>query len=183
MDGISALERSYDQLGKLVATLALDQMALATPCPEWDVRAMLNHIFGTGWTFTFVNQDQTEGEGAGDNVGDDPVSALAQLSTANVASWRRPGALGGDRVYPFGAFPAEAALMINIGEIALHAWDLARAIGQDAIIDPEVATAVYEFYRQIPIAEYRAQGEFGPEISVPESAAVQDRLLGYLGRR
>lgn len=65
----------------------------------------------------------------------------------------------------------------------MHTWDLAKATGQPAQIDPEVAQLIYDFYRAIPMDGMRAGGVYGPEISVPESAPVQDRLLGFLSRR
>lgn len=157
MDGVTALERSYGQLSGLVANLEPGE--LEADCGGWDVRAMLNHAVGAAWMFTLVNQGQAVGEDAGDVVGDDPAAAVAEIAPANIASWQGPAALDGDRVYPFGTFPAPAALLINIGEIAVHAWDLADATGQDATI------------------------AFGPEISVPASAPADARLLGYLGRQ
>src|SRR4029453_9234052 len=47
-DPIDALERSFDQLAKVVANLSPDQLALPTSCPDWDVRALLNHTLGGG---------------------------------------------------------------------------------------------------------------------------------------
>lgn len=91
------------------------------------------------------------GEDAGDVIGDDPMHALAVTSAANLASWRQPGALDGDRTYPWGTFPARAGLVINVGEVALHAWDLAKPTGQSADIDADVAQVIYDFYRRIPM--------------------------------
>jgi len=132
--------------------------------------------------FTLVNQGSEVGEDAGDLVGDDAAAAVSEASSANLAAWRQPGALEGDRTYPFGSFPAAATLMINVGEIVVHSWDLARATEQDPTVDPDLATLVYEFYRPIPLDEYRAHGAFGPEVSVPDSAPVAERMLGLLGR-
>lgn len=182
MDGVAALERSCQQLAKLAPNVAPDQITAATPCADWDVRAMMNHAVGAGWMFTLVNRGETVGEHAGDVIGDDLVGAIAQVSRENVDAWRQPDALEGDRTYPFGTFPAQAALMINLGEVALHAWDLAKATGQDASMDPQVASLLYGFYSQVPMDEYRAHGAFGPEVQVPASASDEDRLLGYLGR-
>ena len=183
MDGVTALERSYDHLTRLTANLSTEQLAAPCPCSDWDVRAMLNHALGAAWMFTLVNQGQAVDEaGAGDVVGDDPAKAAGEAAEANVAAWREPGALDGERTYPFGSFPAPVGLMINVGEITLHAWDLARATGQDESIDPEVVSAIDGFYRAIPLDVYRDYGAFGPEVSVPDSASAQDRLLAYTGR-
>ena len=182
MDGVTALERSYDDLGALMTKIGTAELALPCPCDDWDVRAMLNHALGAGWMFTLVNQGESVGEDAGDVVGDDPAAALAKVREANLASWRGPDALQGDRTYPFGTFPAEAALLINIGEIDLHAWDLARATGQDESLDPDVVELLWGFYSAMPMDAYREHGAFGPEDVVPESAPLQDRLLGYIGR-
>ncbi|HJR24828.1 MAG TPA: TIGR03086 family metal-binding protein [Acidimicrobiales bacterium] len=181
MDGVAALERSYEQLAKAVGNLSADQLSGPSACSEWDLRALLNHVFGAGWMFTLVNQGEVLGEDAGDVVGDDPAKACAELATANVASWRAPGGLEGDRTYPFGTFPAPAALMVNVGEIAVHGWDVAKATGQEATIDPEVAGLLYEFYSSVPLDDFRAHGAFGPEVPVDESAPVADRVLGLLG--
>ena len=182
MDGVAALERAYDDLGALMGKVGPAELALPCPCENWDVRAMLNHTLGAGWMFTLVNQGQPVGEDAGDVVGDDPAGALAKLRAANIESWRGPEGLQGDRTYPFGTFPATAALLVNIGEIDLHAWDLARATGQDDSLDPEVVQMLWDFYSAMPMEGYRAHGAFGPEVEVPESAPLQDRLLGYIGR-
>lgn len=183
IDGITALERAYDNLAKVVADLEPTQLTLPTCCPAWDVRGLLNHILGGAVMYTMVNAGQAAGEDNGDLVGDDPIGALATTSAANLASWREPGALDGDRTYPWGTFPAGAGLLINVGEVALHSWDLGKAIAQTPVIDPDVAQLVYDLYRHVPMDDMRANGVYGAEISIPESAPVQDRLLGFLSRQ
>ena len=183
MDTASALEISYDQTSKLVANLNASHLATPSPCAGWDVRAMLNHLVGATGMFTLVNQGQAAGEDAGDVVGDDPAPVVARAARDNVASWRRPGAFDGERAYPFGTFPAEAAALINLEEVVVHNWDLAKATGQDLTIDPDVVATVLEFCRSIPLDDFRAHGAFGPEVAVPESASATDRLVGLLGRR
>jgi len=182
IDDITALERAYDDLTRVVSHLGSGELAVPTRCPEWDVRGLLNHTLGTAVMFTLANTGQAAGEDAGDLVGDDPAGALARTSAANLAAWRVEGALDGERSYPWGTLPAAAGLLGNIGEVALHSWDLATATGQDAYIDPDVAQAVYDFYSRIPMDHMRAKGAYGAEISVPASAPVQERLLGLLGR-
>jgi len=182
IDATTALEWSYDMLAKVVANLGPGQLSAPTSCPEWDVRGLLNHILGGAIMYTLVNAGHPAGEDAGDVIGDDPIQALAVTSAANLASWRQPGALKGDRAYPWGTFPAGAGLVINVGEVALHAWDLARATDQTADIDPGVAQVIYDFYRRIPMERMRASGVYGPETHVPETAPIQQRLLGFLGR-
>ena len=183
IDSVEALERAYDELIKVVALIEADQLTLPTCCPDWDVKAMLNHVLGGAVMYMLVNDGQVAGEDQGDMVGDDPVGALAAVAPANVASWRAPGALDGERTYPWGAFPAGAGLLINVGEVAIHSWDLATATAQTAHIDPDVAQAVYDFYSQVPMADMRANGVYGPEIAVPDTAPITDRVLGLLSRQ
>ena len=183
IDPITALERSYEELGKVVADLRPDQLTLPTNCPDWDVRALLDHILGGARMYVAANEGRLVAEDAGEIVGEDPSLAVAEVAEANVASWRQPGALDGERTYPFGTFPAGAGLVSNIGEVALHAWDVAQATGQAARLDPEVAALVLDLYAHVPMDDLRAHGVYGPEIAVPDSAPVQDRLLGFLGRQ
>jgi uncharacterized protein (TIGR03086 family) len=135
--------------------------------------------------FTRINQGE-QGIGptdAGDVVAGGVSAAVAKLAPANVGAWRVPGALDGERTYPFGTVPAGVGLVINLGEVAVHGWDLAQASGQKAEIDPEAAEIMWGLYSQSPMDQYREFGVFGPEVKVPGSAPIGDRLLGLLGRQ
>src|SRR6202035_428307 len=101
----------------------------------------------------------------------------------SLAIWSGLVPLDGDRYSPCGTFPAGAAALLNLEEVVVHNWDVAKATGQALTIDPNVADMVYEFCLSIPLDPYRAHGAFGPEIAVPESASVTDRILGLLGRQ
>jgi uncharacterized protein (TIGR03086 family) len=182
IDATTALERAYDDLAKVVANLDAAQLALPTCSPDWDVKALLNHILGGGLMYAAVNAGEAASEDAGDVVGDDPMRAIAEVARINLESWCGAGALDGDRTYPWGTFPASAGLVINVSEVAVHAWDIAQATGQLASLDTDVATVVYDFYRHVPLDGYRAHGVFGAEVEVADDAPVTDRLLGYLGR-
>jgi uncharacterized protein (TIGR03086 family) len=181
MEPVAALERAYASMSKATAGLDADLLATPSQCEGWDLKAMLNHAFGAGWMFTLVNQGQSIGEDSGDLVGFDAAAACSELEAANVAAWKAEGALEGDRTYPFGSFPAPAALLINVGEIAVHAWDVFKSTGQDASIDPEIATLLWDYYNSIPLDAFREHGAFGPEVPVPESAPIGARVLGLIG--
>ncbi len=180
---ITALDDSYARATKVIAEIDTAQLARPTPCAQWDVRATLDHLIGATWMFTLVNQDQAVGEDAGRIGDDDPAVALTNAAEANVASWRAPGAFDGDRTFPFGTFPADAAAMMNLSEVVVHTWDIATVVEADATIDPTVAELVYDFYRSMSLDPYRAHGAFGPDIPIDPSAPPADRLLALLGRR
>lgn len=180
---INALDDSYARAAKVIAGADNAQLALPTPCTQWDVRATLDHLIGTTWMFTLVNQDQSVGEDAAGIGADDPVVALTNAAEANIAAWRAPGAFDGDRAFPLGTFPADAAAMMNLSEVVVHTWDIATALGADPTIDPTVAEMVYGFYRPMSLDPYRAHGAFGAEITAEADAPPADRLLELLGRR
>ena len=183
MDVISALEQSYDQTAKLVAGITPAELDAPSPCAGWDVRATLNHLLGATWMFTLVNQGQPADEDAGDVIGDDASLAVAAAAKENLASWRQPGAFEGDRSYFFGIFPAAGAAMLNLGEVAIHNWDVAKGTGQELVIDPAVGQMVYDWCVSIPLEDFRDHGAFGPEVPVPASSSIADRLVGLLGRQ
>jgi hypothetical protein len=155
MDPVSALEVAYGSMARVTADLDAAKMAAPSQCDGWDVKSVLNHAFGAGWMFTLVNQGRTLGEDSGDVVGDDAARACRELAAANVA----------------------------VGEIAVHAWDVAKSTGQDAAIDPDVAALLWDFYNSLPLDGFREHGAFGPVVPVPDSAPVADRVLGLIGFR
>jgi uncharacterized protein (TIGR03086 family) len=183
MDVIAALEQSYDQTARLAVRLTAAELDAASPCEGWDVRATLNHLLGATWMFTLVNQGQPAEEDAGDVIGDDASLAVTAAAKENLASWRQPGALEGDRSYPFGTFPAPAAAMLNLEEVVVHNWDVAKATGRGLVIDPAVGQMIYDWGVSIPLDDFRDHGAFGPEVAVAASAPIVDRLVGLLGRQ
>jgi uncharacterized protein (TIGR03086 family) len=180
----ASLQRAYDRLAALVDHLGPGDLAGATPCPELDVRGVLSHTLAAAQMFTDVNEGRPVGDRLHDVLGDaDPSGALARVGRANIASWSTDDALAGECVLPFGTFPATATYLINLGEIAVHGWDVAVGTGQPASIDEDLATMVLGFYENAPMDVLRARGAFGPAVAVPAGASAQDRLLGLLGRR
>jgi uncharacterized protein (TIGR03086 family) len=183
VDVISALEISYDQTAKLVAGLTPAELDAPSPCAGWDVRATLNHLLGATWMFTLVNQGRAADEDAGDVIGDDASLAVKVASKENLASWRQPGAFEGGRSYPFGTFPASGAAMLNLEEVVVHNWDVARGAGLELVVDPAVGQMIYDWGVSIPLDDFREHGAFGPEVVVPATASIVDRLVGLLGRQ
>jgi uncharacterized protein (TIGR03086 family) len=180
---VASLDSAYERTATLIASIDAAQLARPTPCAEWDVRATLDHLVGATWMFALVNEGRAVGEDVATVGAEGPEAALAAAATANLASWRSPGAFDGARAFPFGTFPADAAVMMNLSEVTVHTWDIATALGADTTMDPEVAKMLDEFYGAISLDPYRAHGAFGAEITVDPSASHQQRLLAQLGRR
>jgi uncharacterized protein (TIGR03086 family) len=183
MDTVEALAAAYDQTEKLVADLNPVLLEAPTPCADWDVRATLDHLVSATWLFTMVNKGGAVGEDVGDVIGDNSASAVAAAAAANLGSWRQSDAFEGDRTYPFGTFPAPAAALVNLEEVVVHAWDIAKATGRTLTLDEHVTTTVYDFCLSIPLDTFRADGFFGPEVPVATTAPVLDRLVALLGRQ
>jgi uncharacterized protein (TIGR03086 family) len=185
MDPIDGLERCYAQLSGVATTVTSDLLSASTPCEGWSVQQALNHTLGAGWMFTKVNEGEQVSPPSPDGpdlVGANPAAAVRELAQANAASWRAAG-LDGERTYPFGTFPAQGGLMINIGEVAIHAWDVAQATGAPVSVDSDVATMLLAFYEQMPMDQFRAGGAFGAEVQVAADDTPATRILAFLGRQ
>jgi uncharacterized protein (TIGR03086 family) len=183
VDPIEGLELAWEQGAGLVAGLMPQDLGTPTPCGEWDVRGLLNHVFCKAQMMTGVNRGRTGSHDHSDLVGSgDLIDTWQGVGRDNVASWRESG-LDGDRTYFYGTFPATASVVINLGEVLVHNWDLASATGQAYPVDPDVAALVLGLYQAVPLDGMRAGGQLGPEIPVPDDAPIPDRMLGLLGRQ
>jgi uncharacterized protein (TIGR03086 family) len=182
-DPVAILERRYEELGKLVAGMAPDQLDRPTPNPGWDVRALLNHVYGglamfsQAGTGTAVTHDDP-----GDVLGRDPAATLAGLVRENLDAWRRPGAMQTDCLLPLGTLPGSAAALLNAVEVAAHTWDLAQALAVVTPMDEDTAEHLLAFAGTLPLDDLRAAGELGPEVSLPSGAPWAHRLLAISGR-
>jgi uncharacterized protein (TIGR03086 family) len=184
VDPVDALERSWTASTTLVAAVSPEQLGRATACVGWDVKALLNHTLGECQMMTLVNAGEDASNERGDFVGEghELADTWARVGEENVASWRASG-LEGDRTYFYGTFPGAASAVINLGEVLVHSWDLARGIGVEFAIDPELATMVHGLYAAVPLDGMRAGGMLAPEVPVEPDAPIADRMLGLLGRQ
>ena len=145
-----------------------------TPCSEWRLRDLLNHMLETQHYFA----SSARGEGASP-PGPTPPALLSDDPTADLERARR------DVVQAFSAEGAVEktgpALGIAFADQLLHGWDVARATGQDATMPEGLAAAAYNHIHGRFTDEQR-KGVFDPEVHVPADATPQQRLLAYTGR-
>jgi len=184
VEPVVALDKAWTDAERLTAGLDPAQYCARSVCADWDVRALLNHTLGEAQMMTDANRGQAGGNDHGDLVADgaDLPTTWRNAGRANVASWRESG-MDGERAYFYGTFPAPAAVLINLGEVLVHSWDLAQSTGQEFVVDAELAGLVHGLYSSVPLDGMRSGGMLDPEVPVAADAPMADRMLGLLGRR
>ena len=184
------LERSIASTEKILAKVSPKQLEKSTPCASWKVRDLVNHTVGSTYWFaqtveTGVAAAAEDDIGGGDISSGDIMASYAEGSKGAVAAFTAPGAMDKTMEMPFGGIPGSVCVWIAAGDIFTHGWDLAKATGQAAKLDPDLAAQLLGFARAaIPDALRGPDGKapFGPVVSVPESASAADQLAGFLGR-
>ena len=178
MNTLDALKSAYRSAETVVAGVRPTDYSKPTPCGEWDVRALTNHLIGAIAGFPVMLRGEQPNWSA-DLLGDDPVASFKQAVENNLNAWAAPGAV--DQPTPF--MPSMHLIDLNLCDAVVHTWDLATATGQAHGILDEVIQLTYEIWKEAPLDLSRKAGAFGPEVAVPESAPTIDRLVGLLGRR
>ena len=174
MDPIELYERAASKAAAVARQVRDEQRGLPTPCSEWDVAALLEHM-GGGAAYLL---------GA---LGEDAASAAAWPAAsavkACVAALREPGALERRCMSPanFEWSAAEAAAGTAMDQL-VHTWDLAVALGADRMLDADAVEAIVAMFVPMMPEVGRQAGFVGPEVVVAADASAQDRLLGAMGR-
>jgi len=141
---------------------------------------LVNHIVYDLQVFTAMISGGQRGSPELDLLGDDWLAAYSSSADLLLSTWRN-GGTNGTLTSRMGELPATWALGQDTSDLVVHAWDVARATGSTDELEPELAEAALAWGRQNLKPELRAQA-FGPEVPVPEGAAVYDRLAGFFGR-
>jgi uncharacterized protein (TIGR03086 family) len=189
MEIVEALEEAVASTNGIVKGVRDEQLSLATPCTDWNVRDLMNHMLATLWRSDGVLRDVTPkvdgppfGLPSEDLVGDDPLASYAQASAAALVAARRPGALRSVHTTPVGDLPGSIFAVLITTDQFVHGWDLARATAQLADFDAALATYLLEQSRPLVTDDVRS-AVLGPEMEVAPDAPAIDRLVGFLGRR
>lgn len=189
MSGSPLLDRhgeALDLFSSHVHAIRADQWNAPTPCTEWSVRDLVNHLVGEQlWVVPLVREGKTVADVGeaydGDLLGDDPVGTWDRAMAAARDAFREPGALDRTVQLSSGESTVSAYCAQMTADAIVHSWDLARGIGADDRIPmPLVDFALQEL---TPYADgLAASGLFGPPVPVPADADAQTKLLAMLGR-
>ncbi len=174
------LARALRDVGHLIAKVRHDQWIAPTPCTDWTVHDLVNHLVGMNLVFAALLSDQTPPE-RGDRLHDDPLGAYHDSSAALQNAFEQPGVL--ERTYrgPLGTATGAERLQIRMYDLLAHGWDLAQATGQPADLPEELAEQALIFVR-VQLASQPRAGRFGPAQTVAGDASAIDRLVAFLGR-
>jgi uncharacterized protein (TIGR03086 family) len=178
---IEQLSLSLAAVGELVRGVRDEQWLAPTPCTDWDVRTLVNHLVGMNLVFTAILNDQPPPERGGDRLGDEPGNAYLKSGSMLLAAFEQPGVL--ERTYrsPLGDATGEDRLQIRLYDLLAHGWDLAKATGQDLQLPDDVAEQSLAFV-QVQLSSQSRTGRFNEAQSIRDSAPAIDRLAAFLGR-
>lgn len=176
--------RAVNAFIALVRAVPHDAWSAPTPCSEWDVRGLVNHVAGEElWTSPLLEGRTIAEVGErydGDVLGAAPTHAVESAAKSAVAAFEEPGATGRTVHLSFGDTPAMEYAMQLVADHVVHGWDLAVATGGDARIDDELVNAVSAWFAERE-SLYRSAGAVAERPS-PNAATAQDELLVAFGR-
>src|SRR5690348_18152880 len=181
---VALLERALDQTAELIAAVDASQAGWPTPCAGWDVRALVNHLAGPAMrNFLVAARGQTTDWTAPAEEIDGDCAAVFRDRAAPLRTTCRAADLRRLVAGPGGEAPLHSHADQQITELAVHDWDLARATGQEAGLDPALAEYAPGWSRGMLRPEFRGPDKMvGVEVPVPDDAPVYDRLAGWFGR-
>ena len=115
-------------------------------------------------------------------IGTDPLTAWETAADGALAAWADPGVLERTVQLSYGPTPAAAYLTEMTADLTVHAWDLARAVGGDTHLDPELVAAAFR-HAERHLDDEGTPGLFAAPVEPPAGADLQTRLLARFGRR
>ena len=190
MDNLAALSQSNQEFESRLRQVSDDQWDLPTPCTEWTVRELTNHmLLGTRMSVQLLagasQQDVIAGLGDDLMAGNqDPIADFVDLATQMQEGFAAPNGLEGTVDHPMGEIPRTMFVGFRIMDNGTHAWDLARAIGADETLDANLVSRMWDDIQ--PMADGLGElGMFGEGASgdLGEDAPLQTRYLDLVGRR
>jgi uncharacterized protein (TIGR03086 family) len=176
------------QVRALLLGITDDHLTRPTPCPDWTVGDLLDHLIGLSRAFTAAAQKKTGVPGS-DSAPPEPSAAplspqwrsrLPVVLEDLAIAWRAPSAWEGTAQAGGVTMPAVAMGTVAINELTMHGWDLARATGQEYAADPRLLEPLIEFLSQGP--PEGTPGMFGPFTVVDDEADLLDQAVSLAGR-
>lgn len=183
---IELYESAVQYLLPILAGVRPDQFAASTPCAEWSVQQLTVHTMKTPQRFhSFLTcGDPVDNMSVGDALPPEGTLAAYEAAFENLRRViRAPGFLDRLVIHPrLGEMPGSQFIMSPFIDALIHKWDLAKATNQDTSLDSALAEVCYK-YLMPEIESRRSPQLFGPSVTLPMSASIQDKLLALTGRQ
>lgn len=156
------------------------RLGAVTPCTEFTVRDLLNHLFHVTIGFrSLAAKENFDFASTPDYLTGDWRDRYEREAAQLVEAWSTPESLEG--FSPGMGFPQPLVAMMILLDLTVHPWDLARATGQPYEPDPAAVEALHALVEQLG-PNGREMKIFGEAVEVPAGASSFDRLLGAIGR-
>jgi uncharacterized protein (TIGR03086 family) len=176
-------------LRSVIDRIAPEQLALAAPA-EWSRKEnptlrdiLASHIYDEAWVPDVLAGRTIEEVGdryAGDLLGADPIASYDRVNDAATAAVGAPLDLDAVAHLSYGDFPVREYLVHIAIYRAFQAWQIARLLGIEYSLPPELVEGLWEHVGP-QVDAFREMGVFPPEIEVPADADSQTRLLARVG--
>ncbi|MPY92659.1 MAG: TIGR03086 family protein [Acidimicrobiia bacterium] len=185
MDTVELHRRAVEAFDERVRAIGPGDWAAPTPCAGWDVRTLVNHLVNEDrWTVPLFEGRTIAEVGDrfdGDLLGEDPHRAWEEAAAEAVAAIAAPGTMERTTHLSFGDLPGHDYAMQLAADHLVHAWDLARAIGADEGLDPELVAETARWFERWEEG-YRSAGATAARPALPDGADGQTQLLAAFGR-
>jgi uncharacterized protein (TIGR03086 family) len=175
-DQVDLLDAVLDKTGALLAGTSPADGQRRTPCPEFDVAALVDHL--AEWIVTFATA-------AAGTPPPDAASAAERfpLAARHAVDAFRSGATDRQLTVAGGPIPGQMVVGMMLMEYLGHGWDLAVATAQPVPYSDVEAAAALAVGSGMLTEQYRGPDKsFGPAVTVPSNATALERLIGFLGR-
>jgi uncharacterized protein (TIGR03086 family) len=191
VDRFSRASAGFEQVLRRVGP---QQWRSPTPCSEWSVRDLVNHMTRGNLNYVLLLDGGTAAEFLRlrnvDALGADPVGAYTRSVAECADAFAAPGALSTVLDYPLGSAPGQQLLAVRTTDTVVHTWDLARGVGADDALDAGLVSwvnehldTIYAGLAETPVAADTTHRFFAPARAAPrEDVSEQDRLLRRMGR-
>ncbi len=178
MDPLTQLTQLAPALGAVLASITPDQLDRPTPCVDYTVRGVLEHMIGgaTGFAAAYRGVTPIEPDMS------EPLTALPIALEDLFEAISAPGALDGTVQAPFGEVTRETFARFVVLDGLVHGWDMASATGLPYDPPDELVAAVDAFAREA-LDPLRDGQTFANAVEPAGDASPIDRLAAYTGRR
>ncbi|GAA2789898.1 TIGR03086 family metal-binding protein [Mycolicibacterium pallens] len=178
VDELDSAEASLQVLQQVVHGIASDDLKKQTPCREFDVAGLTDHLLNSITLLGGAAGAQVPERNPDESVERQIIAAARPA----VDAWRRRGL---DGTVPFGENEAPARYMAGILslEFLVHAWDYASAIDRPINAPDSLTDYVTGLAQRIITPEGRVRAGFDDPVDVAAHASKLDRLVAFTGRQ